>query len=69
MGRGDKPKDERAEERLLTAREVADLLAVCKDTVYALVRQSGLPAIRVGSMLRFSRRDVLSWVELRKEER
>jgi len=40
---------------LLTADELADFLRVHRSTVYRLLRNGQLPALRVGSDWRFSR--------------
>lgn len=49
-------------EALLTTTEVAGLLKLHPKQVYRLVRQ-GLPGRRVGGEWRFSRREVIGWVE------
>lgn len=54
-------------ERLLTVNEVADVLGVSRGQVYRLIATSGLPAIRVGSVLRFSPAEVNHWMDKRKE--
>ena len=52
-------------ESALTAAEVATLLNVNVETVYALIRSDGLPAARVGRRWRFSKPKVLAWFEAR----
>lgn len=50
-------------ERLLDAREAAQLLHVRRSTVYELVRSRGLPHVRIGDRgLRFTRADLAAWV-------
>jgi excisionase family DNA binding protein len=49
-------------EPLLDANEAARLLRVPRSTLYELVRSRGLPHIRVGRALRFTRRDLALWV-------
>lgn len=44
--------------RLLTAHEVAEILRVGRATVYRWAEQGRLPAIRVGSTVRFNLADV-----------
>ncbi|MCH7823391.1 MAG: helix-turn-helix domain-containing protein [Acidobacteria bacterium] len=46
-------------DRLLTRDEVAEILRVHPDTVYALVRERKIPAVKIGGQWRFS--EVLLW--------
>jgi len=39
--------------RLVNARQLAKPLGICKSTVYRLVRDGKIPAIRLGGVLRF----------------
>jgi len=51
-------------ERLLDADEAAQLLRVSKKHIYEMCRSQALPHLRVGvRAVRFSRRDLNSWVE------
>jgi excisionase family DNA binding protein len=52
-------------ERLLTAAEVAEVLAVPRSSVYEYARRQrdGLPSVRIGRHRRFIRRDVEAWIE------
>lgn len=50
---------------LLTVRDVAELLSVSDDTVYRLVWRGRLPAVRVGTCLRFQRFTLADFVEHR----
>ena len=52
--------------RLLTINEVAVALGVSPKTVRRLMRR-GLPSVRFGRLVRFEQRDLLRWVEARKE--
>jgi excisionase family DNA binding protein len=54
-------------QRLLTVREVAELLRVHEKTVLRWVARRGLPSVRLGTRLRFFLSDVLRWVSARKE--
>jgi excisionase family DNA binding protein len=45
-------------ERLLTVREVAARLGVCRATVYAMVERGELPFIRVSNAVRFHPADL-----------
>jgi excisionase family DNA binding protein len=51
-----------AEKDVLTAEQVADLLAVHVKTVAKLVVRDGLPARRLGREYRFNRGEVLEWL-------
>ena len=50
----------------LTARDVAQLLAVSEKTVYRWVAQRKLPAYRVNEQLRFNRAELLEWASVNK---
>ena len=58
---------QRTPDKLLTVRELAHLLGVHEQTIYAWVAKRLLPCIRLGSRLRFSHNDILRWVSARKE--
>lgn len=49
-------------EPLMTADDAAQLLRVPRSTLYELVRSRGLPHIRVGRALRFTRADLGIWL-------
>jgi excisionase family DNA binding protein len=49
-------------EPLLDANEAARLLHVPRSTLYELVRSRGLPHVRVGRALRFTRVDLGRWI-------
>jgi excisionase family DNA binding protein len=49
-------------EPLLDANEAARLLHVPRSTLYELVRSRGLPHIKVGRALRFTRADLAVWI-------
>ena len=53
-------------ERLLTARELAELLSVPESWIREHARNGQLPVIRLGRYTRFDRADVLAWVEEQK---
>ena len=50
-------------ERLLTANEVAELLAVPESWVRERTRNGLLPHVQLGRYVRYSRGDVLAWVD------
>ena len=54
---------------VMSRRQVAKLVGVCPVTVSKLVKEEGLPLLRVlGKSWRFSRREVLAWMGRRNPE-
>jgi len=49
--------------RLLSARDVAAILAIPERTVRDKWKEWGLPAYRIGRHLRWKERDVFAWIE------
>jgi len=49
--------------RMLSARDVATILAIPERTVRDKWREWGLPAYRIGKHLRWRERDVYTWLE------
>jgi excisionase family DNA binding protein len=56
------------EARLLTVNEVADLLRVSRMTVYRLIKQGEMAALRVGRNFRLREEDVHSYLKERYTE-
>lgn len=54
-------------DQLLTIEQVAAYLNVSPHTVRRFAAQGSLPSVRFGRLVRFQERDVLRWVEARKE--
>lgn len=52
-----------APERLIDAKELAEILGVRPQWVYARVDQGDLPGFRLGHYLRFRLSEVLKWLE------
>jgi excisionase family DNA binding protein len=50
-------------DNLLTVKEVAALLRVSSQTLYKMLEQGGIPAVKVGSQWRFEREKVRAWLE------
>ncbi len=48
---------------LLTVKEVAAMLRVSAQTLYKMLEQGGIPAVKVGSQWRFERDKVRAWLE------
>jgi len=53
-------------ERLLTSREVAELLRLNPKTVERMARAGRLPSVRVARRLRFRPSDIASWLTARR---
>ena len=47
---------------VLTVQQTAELLAVCKNTVYKLIRDKELPCRRIGSAIRIRKNDVVEFM-------
>lgn len=54
--------------KLLTTREVADMLGVGISSVKDRVRERTLPHVRVGRCLRFRRESILAWIDAQERE-
>ena len=52
----------------LTASQVAKLLQLNVETVYALITREGLPATRIGRGWRFDESEVRRWFYKRRDE-
>lgn len=48
--------------RLLTAREVADILGMREHAVYRLAREGIIPVVHVGRFLRFDPDQLQEWI-------
>jgi excisionase family DNA binding protein len=49
---------------IMTVDEVAQFLRIHKTTVYRLLKESKIPAFRVGSDWRFNREEIDRWIQL-----
>jgi excisionase family DNA binding protein len=56
------------DDSLLTAEDLARQLQVTTSTVYRLVRESGLPGVRVGGQWRFRRDEFERWLRGRHRD-
>jgi nitrogen PTS system EIIA component len=54
------------EERLLTAREVAELLSFSSATVQDWAERGEIPGYKLAGRLRFRESEVLAWLEERR---
>lgn len=50
-------------EKLLTAKQVSDLLEVHISTVYEWVSRGLIPCVKLGRLLRFKKQEVFRWVD------
>ncbi len=55
-------------EKLLTTREVVNLLQLDRVTIYKMVKDGELPALRLGGQWRFSERALGDWLQVRHGE-
>ena len=63
-----KPKSRRQktikmDKEILDVEGAADVLGVSKTTIYKLARDGAIPATRVGREWRFSRNNLVKWIE------
>ena len=56
------------EERLLTVREVAEVLRVSRMSIYRMIKQGEMPAFRVGRGYRLRQEDVHRYLKERFTE-
>lgn len=61
-------KEPFTEARLLTVNEVADLLRVSRMTVYRLIKNGEMPALRVGRNYRLREEDIHDYLTERYTE-
>ena len=47
---------------VLTVQQTAELLSVCKNTIYKLIRENDLPCLRIGSAIRIRKNDVMDYI-------
>ena len=47
---------------VLTVQQTAELLSVCKNTIYKLIRENDLPCRRIRSAIRIRKNDVLDYM-------
>lgn len=52
--------------QLLTLDELAEYLNLSRRTIYRLLKNTNIPAYRIGSHLRFKREEIDLWLETRK---
>ena len=52
-------------ENMLTVKEVAALLRVSTQTLYKMLEQGEIPAVKIGSQWRFDREKIKAWIDSR----
>jgi excisionase family DNA binding protein len=55
-------------QNLLTVKEVAALLRVSAQTLYKMLDNGEIPAVKVGSQWRFDRERIRDWLQQRSSE-
>jgi excisionase family DNA binding protein len=50
-------------ENLMTVKEVAALLRVSPQTLYKMLEQGTIPAVKIGSQWRFDRDQIRDWLK------
>lgn len=58
----------RPDEQVLTIKDVAKYLSVHTSTVYRYAQQGVIPAFKIGSDWRFSRKHIDEWIEQKVNE-
>ncbi len=54
-------------DEFVTLDDLCDWLKLKKDYVYALTSQRAIPHLKIGRHLRFSRQEILEWLEQQKQ--
>ncbi len=52
-------------EKLLTAKQLSEILEVKPDTVYDWVSRGLIPYVKLGRIIRFNKNEIFRWVETR----
>jgi len=55
--------------KLLTAKEVSEILRVKPSTVYMWAETGQVPSLKINGVLRFSEKEIFSWLESCKKGR
>lgn len=50
-------------QNLLTVKELASLLRVSSQTLYKMLEQGEIPAVKIGAQWRFDQEKIKSWIE------
>ena len=57
-----------AEEGLMTPREAAELARCSDKAIYAWAKRGDIPRIKLGSLVRFRRTDIETWIAGHREQ-
>ena len=69
-GKAMTPERQTADAPLLwTPRETAKALSICGKTLWSLTRAGRLPCVRIGRAVRYSRDDILRFIEASKDKK
>ena len=55
-------------ENLMTLREVARMLRLSRQTLYKMLKEGSIPAVKIGSQWRFEQEQVRTWLMNRDPE-
>lgn len=61
-GKGPVPLENNPEDHLMTIKEVADYLAIHEMTLYTLIHETDLPAMKLGGQWRFKKSLLDQWL-------
>ena len=53
--------------RRLTLKELARYLKISKSTIYKMVDQGKIPALKIANQWRFKKGDINSWLEIQRK--
>lgn len=56
-------REDEVEKRLMSVKEASEVLAMSRFSVYELVRDGVLPAVRVGRRIRVVKSELDGWIE------
>lgn len=56
------------EDKFLNIEELSKLIGLTKPTIYGHVHRNTIPFIKKGKMLRFSKQDILNWLQESKSQ-
>ncbi len=51
------------EERFLSVEEIVPYLGVSKRSIYRLIKEKGLPAYKIGKLIRLKKTEVEKWLK------
>jgi len=57
----------RTMEELLTLKELSKYLKISKPTIYKMVEQGKIPALKIANQWRFKKGDIDSWLEKQRK--